>query len=95
MTAVIGAEEVCPFPVDPKTFSLLRADYKYFLSEFHAPGPAFLALEDDAKQARVGIGFGNLGHRPGVRQRLTIDLEKDCVPDLIDGFRSGRSRGYG
>jgi 2-methylcitrate dehydratase len=45
LTAVIGAEEICPFPVDATTFSLLRADYKFFLSEFHAQGPAFLALE--------------------------------------------------
>jgi 2-methylcitrate dehydratase len=42
---VIGAEEICPFPVDPKSFSLPKADYKFFLSEFHAQGPAFLALE--------------------------------------------------
>ena len=45
LTAVIGAEEICPFPVDPTGFSLLKADYKFFLSEFHAQGPAFLALE--------------------------------------------------
>jgi 2-methylcitrate dehydratase len=45
LTAVIGAEEICPFPVDPKSFSLPKADYKFFLSEFHAQGPAFLALE--------------------------------------------------
>ena len=45
LTAVIGAEEICPFPVDPTSFSLLKADYKFFLSEFHAQGPAFLALE--------------------------------------------------
>ena len=45
LTAVIGAEEICPFPVDPTGFSLLEADYKFFLSEFHAQGPAFLALE--------------------------------------------------
>lgn len=33
------------FPLEPGTFSLLKADYKYFLSEFHAQGPAFCALE--------------------------------------------------
>jgi 2-methylcitrate dehydratase len=45
LTAVIGAEEICPFPVDATGFSLPKADYKFFLSEFHAQGPAFLALE--------------------------------------------------
>src|SRR5262249_40082172 len=45
LTAVIGAEQVCPFPVDATGFSLPKADYKFFLSEFHAQGPAFLALE--------------------------------------------------
>lgn len=45
LTAVIGAEQVMPFPVEPTTFGLLRASYKFFLSEFHAQGPAFLALE--------------------------------------------------
>jgi 2-methylcitrate dehydratase len=45
LTTVIGAEEICPFPVEPTTFSMLKADYKFFLSEFHAQGPAFLALK--------------------------------------------------
>ena len=61
LTAVIGAEEICPFPVDATTFRLLKADYKFFLSEFHAQGPAFLALEllpqiklDDVDEDRSG-----------------------------------------
>ena len=60
LTAVIGAEEICPFPVDPTGFSLLKADYKFFLSEFHAQGPAFLALElraaDQARRHREDRG---------------------------------------
>jgi 2-methylcitrate dehydratase len=45
LAAVTGPALVPSFPLEPGQFSLVRADFKYFLSEFHAQGPAFLALE--------------------------------------------------
>ena len=100
LTAVIGAEEVCPFPVDPKTFSLLRADYKYFLSEFHAQGPAFLALElrpqiklDDIAKIEVftyhfawfEIGSGAEKWKPTTRETADHSMPYVVGAVLIDG----------
>ena len=100
LTAVIGAEEVCPFPVDPKTFSLLRADYKYFLSEFHAQGPAFLALElrpqiklDDIEKIEVftyhfawfEIGSGAEKWQPTTRETADHSMPYVVAAVLIDG----------
>ena len=81
LAAVIGAEEICPFPVDPKSFSLLRADYKFFLSEFHAQGPAFLALE-------LRPQFGAPAH---LNHRVTGLREEDGVLRSDDYGHTWRS----
>jgi 2-methylcitrate dehydratase len=100
LTALIGAEEVCPFPVDAKGFSLLRADYKYFLSEFHAQGPAFLALElrpqiklDDIEKIEVftyrfawfEIGSGAEKWQPTTRETADHSMPYVVAAVLIEG----------
>jgi 2-methylcitrate dehydratase len=100
LTAVTGAEEICPFPVDPKTFSLLRADYKFFLSEFHAQGPAFLALElrphirlEDIEKIEVftyhfawfEIGSGAEKWQPATRETADHSMPYVVGAVLIDG----------
>ncbi len=100
LTAVIGAEEICPFPVDPTGFSLLKADYKFFLSEFHAQGPAFLALEllqqiklDDIEKVEVWtyhfawfeIGSGAEKWQPTTRETADHSIPYVVAAVLIDG----------
>ena len=100
LTAVIGAEEAVPFPLDPKAFSLLRADYKFFLSEFHAQGPAFLALElrpqialDDIEKIEVftyhfawfEIGSGAEKWAPKTRETADHSMPYVVGAVLIDG----------
>jgi 2-methylcitrate dehydratase len=100
LTAVIGAEEVCPFPIDPKGFSLPKADYKFFLSEFHAQGPAFLALElrpqvrlDDIARIEVftyhfawfEIGSGAEKWQPTTRETADHSMPYVVGAVLIDG----------
>ncbi|MEA3025036.1 MAG: 2-methylcitrate dehydratase [Alphaproteobacteria bacterium] len=100
LTAVIGAEEICPFPVDPTTFSILRADYKFFLSEFHAQGPALLALElrpqiklDEIEKIEVStyhfawfeIGSGPEKWRPATRETADHSMPYVVAAVLIDG----------
>lgn len=100
LTAVIGAGELCPFPVDPNTFSLLRADYKFFLSEFHAQGPAFLALEllpqialDNIETIEVftyhfawfEIGSGAEKWAPTTRETADHSMPYVVAAVLIDG----------
>jgi len=100
LTAVIGPEEICPFPVDPTGFSLLKADYKFFLSEFHAQGPAFLALEllqqiklDDIEKVEVWtyhfawfeIGSGAEKWHPTTRETADHSMPYVIAAVLIDG----------
>jgi 2-methylcitrate dehydratase len=100
LTAVIGAEEICPFPVDPTAFSLLKADYKFFLSEFHAQGPALLALEllpqiklDDVEAIEVftyhfawfEIGSGAEKWKPTTRETADHSMPYVVAAVLIDG----------
>jgi 2-methylcitrate dehydratase len=100
LTAVIGAEEICPFPVDPNRFSLIRADYKFFLSEFHAQGPAFLALElrpqialDEIEKIEVftyhfawfEIGSGAEKWKPTTRETADHSMPYVVAAVLIDG----------
>ena len=100
LTAVIGAEEICPFPIDPTGFSLLKADYKFFLSEFHAQGPAFLALEllpqiklDDVEKIEVStyhfawfeIGSGAEKWQPTTRETADHSIPYVVAAVLIDG----------
>jgi 2-methylcitrate dehydratase len=99
LTAVIGAEAICPFPVDPTGFSLLKADYKFFLSEFHAQGPAFLALEllpqiklDDIAAIEVStyhfawfeIGSGAEKWQPTTRETADHSMPYVVAAVLID-----------
>ena len=100
LTAVIGAETICPFPVDATSFSLLKADYKFFLSEFHAQGPAFLALEllpqielDDIETIEVStyhfawfeIGSGAEKWQPATRETADHSMPYVIAAVLIDG----------
>jgi len=100
LTAVTGAEEICPFPFEPRTFSILKADYKFFLSEFHAQGPAFLALElrlqielDDIEKIEVltyhfawfEIGSGAEKWRPTTRETADHSMPYVIAAVLIDG----------
>jgi 2-methylcitrate dehydratase len=45
LVSAIGPAVPVSFPLEPGGFSIVKADFKYFLSEYHAQGPAFLALE--------------------------------------------------
>jgi len=100
LTAVIGAEAVVPFPVEPTSFGLLRASYKFFLSEFHAQGPAFLALElrpqialDAIERVEVftyhfawfEIGSGAEKWRPTTRETADHSMPYVIAAVLIDG----------
>ena len=100
LTEVIGAEEITPFPVDAKSFALLRADYKFFLSEYHAQGPALLALElrprlDVAEIAKVEvatyhfawfeIGSGAEKWRPTTRETADHSMAYVIAAVLVDG----------
>jgi 2-methylcitrate dehydratase len=100
LTAVIGAEEICPFPVDAKSVSLPKADYKFFLSEFHAQGPAFLALEllpqiklDAIEKIEVftyhfawfEIGSGAEKWKPTTRETADHSMPYVVAAVLIDG----------
>jgi 2-methylcitrate dehydratase len=100
LTAVIGEGESLTFPLDPGKFSLLRADYKFFLSEFHAQGPAFLALEllpqialDDIEKIEVftyhfawfEIGSGAEKWQPTTRETADHSMPYVVAAVLIDG----------
>ena len=100
LTAVIGAATPCPFPVEPTGFSLPKADYKFFLSEFHAQGPAFLALEllpqvklDEIEKIEVftyhvawfEIGSGAEKWKPTTRETADHSMPYVVAAVLIDG----------
>jgi 2-methylcitrate dehydratase len=100
LTAVIGAAEAATFPLDPGQFSMLKADYKYFLSEFHAQGPAFLALElhpqiklDDIEKIEIftyhfawfEIGSGAEKWQPTTRETADHSMPYVVAAILIDG----------
>ena len=100
LTAVIGAEDVCAFPVDPMALACCEASYKFFLSEFHAQGPAFLALElrpqirlDDIETIEVftyhfawfEIGSGAEKWRPTTRETADHSMPYVIAAVLIDG----------
>ena len=100
LTEVIGPEEVVSFPVDPLGFSILKADTKYFLSEYHAQGPAFVALEllpqislDDIQRVEIftyhfawfEIGSGAAKWRPTTRETADHSMPYVVASVLIDG----------
>ena len=100
LTAVIGAAEAASFPLDPGGFSILKADYKYFLSEFHAQGPAFVALElrpqiklDDVEKIEIftyhfawfEIGSGAEKWNPTTRETADHSMPYVVAAVLIDG----------
>jgi len=100
LTAVIGDGQPTPFPVEPSGFSLPKADYKFFLSEFHAQGPAFLALElrpqidlDAVETIEVftyhfawfEIGSGAEKWKPTTRETADHSMPYVVAAVLIDG----------
>jgi 2-methylcitrate dehydratase len=100
LTAVTGPAAVSSFPLEPGRFGLLKADYKYFLSEFHAQGPAFLALElrpqirlDDIAKIEVftyhfawfEIGSGEEKWNPTTRETADHSMPYVVAAVLIDG----------
>jgi 2-methylcitrate dehydratase len=100
LTAVIGVEPILPFPVDAGSFSLPKADYKFFLSEFHSQGPAFLALElrpqiriEDIEKIEVftyhfawfEIGSGAEKWNPTTRETADHSMPYVVGAVLIDG----------
>ena len=79
---------------------MLKADYKFFLSEFHAQGPAFLALEllpqiklDDIEKIEVftyhfawfEIGSGAEKWKPTTRETADHSMPYVVAAVLIDG----------
>jgi 2-methylcitrate dehydratase len=100
LTEAIGPEEITPFPVDPLGFSILKADTKYFLSEYHAQGPAFVALElrpqielDDIARIEIftyhfawfEIGSGAEKWHPTTRETADHSMPYVVASVLIDG----------
>ena len=100
LTAVIGPGLVPSFPLEPGQFSLPKADYKYFLSEFHAQGPAFCALElrpqiklDEIERIEIftyhfawfEIGSGAEKWAPTTRETADHSMPYVVAAVLIDG----------
>src|SRR5262249_56811452 len=96
----MGAEAVAPFPIDPTSIGLVRASYKFLLSEFHAQGAAFLVLElrpqlqlDDIERIEVftyhfawfEIGSGAEKWRPTTRETADHSMPYVVGAVLIDG----------
>jgi 2-methylcitrate dehydratase len=100
LTEVVGPVEISSFPLDAGGFSILKADFKYFLSEFHAQGPAFLALElrpqisiDDIEKIEIftyhfawfEIGSGAAKWNPTTRETADHSMPYVVAAVLIDG----------
>jgi 2-methylcitrate dehydratase len=100
LTAVTGPSLVAGFPLEPGQFSLPKADYKYFLSEFHAQGPAFCALElrpqialDEVEKIEIftyhfawfEIGSGAEKWQPTTRETADHSMPYVVAAVLIDG----------
>jgi 2-methylcitrate dehydratase len=100
LTEVIGPALVPSFPLEPGRFSILRAGYKYFLSEFHAQGPAFCALElrprivlDEIEKIEIftyhfawfEIGSGQEKWHPTTRETADHSMPFVVAAVLIDG----------
>lgn len=100
LTEVTGPALVPSFPLEPGAFSLPKADYKYFLSEFHAQGPAFCALElrpqiklDDIAKIEIftyhfawfEIGSGAEKWHPTTRETADHSMPYVVAAVLIDG----------
>lgn len=100
LTALIGPGLVPDFPLEPGQFSLPKADYKYFLSEFHAQGPAFCALElrpqinlDEIERIEIftyhfawfEIGSGAEKWAPTTRETADHSMPYVVAAVLIDG----------
>jgi 2-methylcitrate dehydratase len=100
LTALIGPALVPGFPLEPGRFSLPKADYKYFLSEFHAQGPAFCALElrpqialDQIERIEIftyhfawfEIGSGAEKWAPTTRETADHSMPYVVAAVLIDG----------
>jgi 2-methylcitrate dehydratase len=100
LTAVVGPALAPSFPLEPGAFAMLKADYKFFLSEFHAQGPAFCALElrpqvsiDDIERIEIftyhfawfEIGSGAEKWAPTTRETADHSMPYVVAAVLIDG----------
>ncbi len=100
LTEVVGPAEIAAFPLDRSTFAILNADFKFFLSEYHAQSPAFAAIElhpqvETKEIEKVAvftyrfawheIGSGPEKWRPATRETADHSLPYIVACVLIDG----------
>jgi len=100
LTQVVGAPKVPSFPLDPSTPAILNADFKFFLSEYHAQSPAFAAIElhpqiriEDIEKVEVftyhfawfETGSGEEKWKPTTRETADHSLPYIVACVLIDG----------
>jgi 2-methylcitrate dehydratase len=100
LAAAIGPALPVSFPLEPGRFSIVKADFKYFLSEYHAQGPAFLALElrpqiglDDIASIEIftyhfawfEIGSGAEKWNPTTRETADHSMPYVVAAVLIEG----------
>jgi 2-methylcitrate dehydratase len=100
LTAVVGSPIIPSFPLDPSTFAILDADFKYYLSEYHSQSPIFAAKElhsqvaiDEIESVEVftyhfawmEIGSGVEKWRPATRETADHSLPYIVACVLIDG----------
>lgn len=105
LTAVVGEPATSSFPLDPSTFSILNADYKFHLSEYHAQSPIFASKElhsqaaaDDIETVEIftyrfawtEIGSGVEKWRPETRETADHSLPYIVACVLMDGDYSDR-----
>jgi 2-methylcitrate dehydratase len=103
LTAVIGPPDVPAFPLDPVRFAMLDADFKYFLSEFHAQAPIFAAIElhpqvriEEIEKVEIftyrfawhEIGSGTEKWHPTTRETADHSMPYIVACVLIDGAYS-------
>lgn len=103
LTEVVGAAKIQSFPLDPSTFAILRGDFKFFLSEYHAQSPAFAAIElhsqvkiEDIEKVEVftyhfawfEIGSGEEKWKPTTRETADHSLPYIVACVLMDGCYS-------
>jgi 2-methylcitrate dehydratase len=100
LTAIVGEPATSSFPLDPSTFSILNADYKFHLSEYHAQSPIFASKELYSKVslgdveavdvftyrfAWAEIGSGLEKWRPETRETADHSLPYIIACVLMDG----------
>jgi 2-methylcitrate dehydratase len=100
LTEVVGAPKVATYPLDPSTFAMLKGDFKFHLSEYHAQSPIFVCKElhkqvtaDDIAKVEVftyqfawhEIGSGAEKWRPTTRETADHSLPYILACVLMDG----------